>query len=129
MPDVVVLTAEAANTTPTLVWKLPPNIPSAVYHGVFTVRTTERSFLALAYNKERLRYDPGCMVPADHLAGEVEAYFEAARAQAYVHNWSVPNELLFIDNRRALHARNAIMSDVDRATRVLHRLVYRLEEE
>ncbi len=48
------------------------------------------------------------MSPSDSLAAEVVDYFAMQRSSAYVHEWSEPNQVLFIDNRWSLHARNAV---------------------
>jgi hypothetical protein len=119
-PEVIVLASEAPSETATVVshfdWS---SLPNAVRDGIFTVRGNGISFLSVAWSVEGVRYDPGCMVPSDYLARETRDFFVAARANATVHEWDTPNKLLFIDNRRTLHARNAV-SDPD--TRTIERL-------
>lgn len=124
MPDVVVLYALAPTLTATAVWKLGRDYPSALSNGVFTVRGNEGSFLAHALTDERLRFDPVCMSPADQLAKEARAFLDLARESAHTHEWVAAGTLLFIDNRRALHGRNAVHSPDDAASRTLERAVY-----
>lgn len=125
-PDIVVLHAQQPNETPTVVWKLDERFPSALSSGVFTVRGNEGSYLAHAYEGRRLRFDPVCMSPADYLAKEAQSYFQEARERAHEHEWLQRGTLLFIDNRRALHARNAVDDERDAASRVLEREIYTL---
>lgn len=127
MPDVIVLSAPSPSLTATVVWKLPASFPSSLRNGVFTVRGNDGAFLAHAFTNQRLRFDPGCMSPADHLATEAAAFLEGVRAEAHTHNWSQGGTLLFIDNRKTLHAREAVVDDEDSASRVIARAAYVLE--
>lgn len=127
MPDVIVLSAPNPSQTATVVWKLPISFPSSLRNGVFTVRGNEGAFLAHAFANQRLRFDPGCMSPADHLAKEAVAFFEDVRGEAHTHDWSQGGTLLFINNKKALHGREALVDDADSASRVIARAVYSLE--
>lgn len=127
MPDVIVLYAVQPNSTAKVVWKLNHDYPSALLTGVFTVRGNERSFLAHALVNQRLRFDPVCMSPADQLAKEAKAFLEDARADAHAHSWNSGETLLFIDNRTALHGREAVFDVADAESRVLERATYHLE--
>lgn len=127
-PDVVVLYSEEPNATPTLVWSLTTNEPSGslpefAYTGIFTVRNGRDSFLASAAEGARLRYDPVCMSPADPLARKAAAYFGGVRGNP--HAWDTPNKLLLINNRKCLHARDAV-AEGD-ASRALKRLTLKWE--
>jgi hypothetical protein len=112
-PDVVVLSALTPSPTGTLVVR--PQLPTAgaaadpYRQGVFTVRGGKKPFLSVIYDGRRLRFDPGCMSPSDSLARQGAESIEAHRPSAHLHVWDRPNLLLFIDNRRALHAREAVI--------------------
>lgn len=127
MPDVIVLYAADPTPTGTTIWKLSREYPSAIWNGVFTVRGNEGGFLAHAYANQRLRFDPGCMFPADQLAKEAKRFLEDAREGAHTHSWNVGKTLLFIDNRKALHGREAVADIVDAETRAVERAAYYLE--
>lgn len=128
-PDLIVLHSATPTPTGTAVWTpfgiAAGRLPDHVRVGVFSVRANGLSFLATAWEPPRLRYDPGCMAPADDQAKETRMFFDEARSLAHVHLWEEPDTLLFIDNRRALHAREAVTDDVD--TRQIDRLAFRLE--
>lgn len=125
-PDVIVLFAADPTTTATVIWKLRPNYPSSLSSGVFTVRARDNSFLTHALDTGRLRFDPGCMYPSDHLAREAQAYLTDAREHAHYHQWKDGGTLLFIDNKRALHAREAVTDADDAESRLLERASYSL---
>ncbi|MBX3089785.1 MAG: TauD/TfdA family dioxygenase [Cryobacterium sp.] len=127
MPDVVVLYSAHPNSTGTTIWKLGPEYPSAILSGVFTVRGNEGSFLAHAFANQRLRYDPVCMSPADQLAKEAKKFLGGTRENAHTHTWSDGKTLLFIDNRRALHGREAVADASDAQSRLIERVAYYLE--
>lgn len=124
MPDVIVLYASDPTPTPTKVWKLSRRYPSALRSGVFTVRGNGSSFLAHAVADGRLRFDPVCMSPADHLAKEAQAFLIDASEAAHVHHWDIGGLLLFVDNRTALHGRDAIADGADAQTRAIERATY-----
>ena len=128
-PDVVVLYSSAPTPTSTVVWSAVRSgrwtIPDPLRQGVFIVRGNGVSFLSSAYQDGRFRFDPGCMDPGDDYAREAVQFFEAARESAHTHRWEEPDQLLFIDNRTALHARDAITSDAE--TRNIERLAFRVE--
>lgn len=126
-PDIVVLYSAKPTNTSTLVWKLPIRTPSFLRSGVFTVNKLDGSFLTHAYENSRLRYDPGCMTPSDHLAKKVVSYFDAARSDAHIHQWSEDDTLLFIENNRALHARDALRTPEEQNTRHIQRMTFSLE--
>jgi len=129
-PDVVVLHSAAPSTTSTVVWtpalRGDNALPAAARDGIFTVRGNGESFLAVAHNQDRLRFDPVVMSPGDAFAHETVAYLDAARPRSEVHLWDEPDLLLFIDNRRALHARDRVL---DAETRSISRIVYQWGEK
>lgn len=127
MPDVIVLFAAAPSSTGTTIWKLDRDYPSAISNGVFTVRGNEGSFLAHAYANQRLRFDPVCMSPADQLAKEAKNFLENTREGAHTHAWSAGNTLLFIDNRKTLHGRDAVADTADVESRIIERAAFYLE--
>ena len=128
-PDVVVLHSPTVTPTSTVVWTPPrrgrAQLDSSSRHGIFTVRGNGESFLAVANDRGKLRFDPVVMSPGDAYARETAAYFERARATAEVHEWDEPNLLLFIDNRKALHAREEVL---DPETRSISRVAYQWGE-
>jgi hypothetical protein len=127
MPDVIVLCAADPTPTGTTIWRLGSEYPSAIRNGVFTVRGNDGGFLAHAYANQRLRFDPGCMFPADQLAKEAKRFLEDTREGAHTHTWNAEKTLLFIDNRNALHGREAVTDTVDAESRVIERAAYYLE--
>lgn len=123
-PDIIVLHAAEATPTATVVWRPSLNdLPLGVTWGLFTVRARGHSSLGPAWDGQRFVYDPGCMSPADHLAKEAATFFDANRAAATVHEWTAADQLLFIDNRRALHARNAVIDPERRVSRLALNIV------
>lgn len=127
MPDVIVLHASVPSPTGTAVWKLPSGFPSSLSSGVFAVHGNDGRFLAHAFADSRLRFDPVCMSPSDRLAKATVTFFEQARASAHLHRWDAGNTLLFIDNRRALHGREAVVQEDDAESRLIERATYLLE--
>lgn len=124
-PDIIMLGCASTSTTNTLVHAPNPwEIPDFVRTGLFTVGGGKGKFLASAFD-EGFRFDPVMMRPADHLARRTVAYFEAQRHLAHPHEWSTPNLLLFIDNKRCLHAREAVRGDS--ATRRVVRYAFKQE--
>jgi hypothetical protein len=128
-PDVVVLHAAQPTLTSTVVWapsyEAPNVLPVVAWHGVFTVRGNGDTFLASVWDRDGLRFDPVVMSPGDAFARETVEYLTQARPRAHVHEWDEPDLLLFIDNRRALHARDEVL---DPSTRSLSRLSYQWGE-
>lgn len=137
-PDVVLLYAEEPNETPTLLWTpeirgegqppLVPGRPSHAADGVFLVRSGNDRFLTTAYTDANgYRYDPGCMTPCDQRARSVVRHFQEAQTSALRHAWSLPNQVLVINNHNVLHARAAV-SEEDTG-RVLTRIAYRTRKQ
>jgi alpha-ketoglutarate-dependent taurine dioxygenase len=65
------------------------------------------------------------MIPGDAFARETVAYLDAARPRSKIHLWDEPDLLLFIDNRRTLHARDEVQ---DPDTRSIARIVFQWGE-
>jgi hypothetical protein len=118
-PDLIVMTTDEPNSTPTQLWSPwsnPANaplphvkLPEFVQHGVFLVNGGSDRFLATAYDSASgWRYDPGCMTPCDQRARDAVRYFEDAAENTHLHRWSEAHRVLVIDNRKALHARMAV---------------------
>ncbi len=125
-PDVILLACAATSATDTVIvapdaWRMP----EAVRTGVFTVQGPKGKFLASAYERA-FRFDPVVMRPSDQHARSTIDYFAAARITAHQHSWAEPDTLLFINNKRCLHARNAIHED-DAAPRRVIRYAFRTE--
>lgn len=125
-PDVIVLHSARPSPTATVLWPITASgPPDHVRFGVFTVHGNGVTFLASAYQEGRLRFDPVAMTPGDALAHQTVEFFDARRQEAHVHEWTEPDTLLFIDNRKTLHARNAV---VDADSRELTRLAFDFPE-
>lgn len=129
-PDLIVLWSEEPNLTSTLTWSARHSSDTFPYselrNGLFLVDAGRQQFLAHSYEHGAFRYDPGCMSPADARAKKAAEYFRSVIADAYKHDWTERNMLLFIDNKRALHARGAI-DEADRDSRQLVRLAFHTE--
>jgi hypothetical protein len=132
-PDVLVFIAKRPSATPTWLWR--PDFPrrrsgpltmspEALRHGMFLVRNGRDSFYAPVLSGSSYRYDPGCMTPCDARAREVQGYFEQQSSRASAHEWSAADQVLVVDNQRALHARSAVAEgDLDRElTRIAFRI-------
>lgn len=121
MPDIVILASETPSDTPTLL--CDPTPPTdAQLQGVFRVAGGRDTFYATAVNADGTwRYDPGCMTPADEHARRAADDFENLVSKTVRHEWTEPNTLLVIANRRILHAR---AEAVDSATRRVHRVAF-----
>ncbi|WP_157434503.1 MULTISPECIES: hypothetical protein [Actinoalloteichus] len=134
-PDFVVLHAEDPNDVATLLWSplnkktnsKYPVIPAPEYlqGGMFVVGGGAEKFLASAGAAGvRYRYDPGCMIPCDERARKVVRYFEEVAKDAYIHEWTKPQQFLLISNRTALHARADANNSSDR---IITRIAYQAE--
>lgn len=122
-PDVVLLLADTALRTPTLLWKPTARRPNYVVDGVFVVDEGTSSFLSSAYDYSRgWRFDPGCMRPCDQRARETVTYFENALDDVTAHEWSA-GDVVVLDNRHALHAR-AQVADGEEEDRVITRIAF-----
>lgn len=128
-PDFIALAAGHAHPVPTRLFApRPSNEPwESLSHGVFLVSSGRVRFHALAFQEERLRFDPCCMTACDQRSRRVVACFTGEVAGSATHNWSsdLP-EVLLIDNRRVLHAREAV-SPSD-PPRLLRRMAFRRVE-
>ena len=133
-PAVIVL--HSAHPTPTGTALRKPgskgphvqSLPESVREGIFTVRGNGIAFLAGASEGySRIRFDPVVMSPADAMARAAVEWFAEERAHALIHMWDKDDQLLFIDNHRMLHAREAVEHDVD--TRELSRLALNYSEK
>lgn len=128
-PHIVVLYAPTSNATPTLLWSPHESpsgpVPPSAHDGVFVVDGGRDRFYATAFTTESgLRYDPGCMTPADARSREAAAYFRQVVEVAHQHSWSMDGMLLLIDNRQALHARAAVAQGD--GNRQIQRVAYRI---
>lgn len=127
-PDIVVLQSPAGSLTGTALWA-PLEVTEAISvdawtNGLFIVSSGGRTCLAPALCAGQLRFDPGCMTPADNLARQVVTEAKAARATCHSFAWDAPGTTLFINNRHTLHARNAVTAREDRRiVRIAYRAV------
>jgi alpha-ketoglutarate-dependent taurine dioxygenase len=127
-PDVVAPASTAAHPVPTRIFRLEGD--DAPWHdlwnGVFRISTGRRMFLCEAVVERTLRFDPFCMTPCDSRAIRVAEFFVSSLAASVAHEWNNPQpEVLLIDNRRVLHAREAVPTDAP--PRRLQRVAFRVE--
>lgn len=110
-PDIVALASSGPHTTATRLWA--PHVSKAPWedfrHGLFRVSGGRTAFLAPAAEDDLIRFDPFCMAPCDGRARRVAAFVQSAFATGDRHEWSSDTpHVLMIDNRRVLHAREAV---------------------
>lgn len=111
-PSVVILEADGARLgDATLVWiadhaTATSAVKTALRQGVFTVGRGRSAFLAHALDTDgRVRFDPGCMRPADDLARRAAMWFDRMRDEATPFCWAREARCVVIDNTRCLHGR------------------------
>jgi hypothetical protein len=76
-------------------------------NGIFLVDGgAQNLFYASAYSGHYVRFDPGCMTPADARARRVCRLVRGTEPD-YVHRWGDPGKLLILDNHHVLHGRDA----------------------
>lgn len=136
-PDLVILAVAKPTPVPTLLWRHIDMVEGLseldedIRHGLFTIDDGKEVHLAPArtgWTKEtaRIRFDPGCMEPADSRARRVLKHFETALKSATQFEWTKPDQVLVIDNRNVLHARADSEHDPDRE---MQRLMLRLNQK
>src|SRR6476659_9755482 len=118
--------ATETSSTPTRIWNPWSSINPQDQHGMFVVRSGGDTFLAPAVAGRHLRYDPGCMTPADAAARRLHSTLHAPPSEA-VHDvqWTMRNQVLFLRNRTILHGR-AVVAGADNDRRI-ERVSYLLE--
>ncbi|MBX7451925.1 hypothetical protein GR927_28380 [Mycolicibacterium sp. 3033] len=118
-PDIILLSSATVSTVPTLLWHFRPHVDAGelvhdLHNGLFTVRAGKHSFLAPALDSGHVRYDPGCMDPADGRAQRVADFFVSKLEAAVPFSWETPGLTLAIANRRVLHAREDASNETER---------------
>ena len=121
-PDWVLLSSVIASAVPTFLWRFRPNVDGRelvhdLRNGLFTVRSGRSSFLAPALHDSLIRYDPGCMAPADGRAQRAASFFESKLTDAVPFFWDTPGLVLAIANRSVLHGRADASEETDRKLR------------
>lgn len=110
-PDLVALESGTSHRAATRLWVAGgSDIPwDDVRHGVFRVSDGMAVRFSVAAADNWLRYDPCCMTPMDERSRRAARFFESMYEDSMRHEWrrSTP-EVLLIDNRRTLHAREAV---------------------
>lgn len=110
-PDVVALASTRSHRVPTRIWTSSSAVApwDDLHHGVFRVSDGRVQHHRFAGESGLIRFDPCCMTPLDERSRSVVRFFNAAFDTADRHQWSrsVP-QVLLIDNRRTLHAREAV---------------------
>lgn len=120
-PDYIMMSCPHGSNVPTWLWRFDWHASSGrptqdLLNGLFTVRTGKASFLShpLTAGTTQLRYDPGCMSPADARAQRAADYLESRRTEATPFNWDKPGLVLMIANSRVLHCRGDASSEPNR---------------
>jgi hypothetical protein len=73
---------------------------------MFVVEPGGEPFLAQAITGGALRYDPGCMVPADAFARDIATALQNPPVDEVVDiNWDTPGKIVLLRNRVVLHGR------------------------
>ncbi len=110
-PDLVALASLYSHRASTRLWASNgANAPwDDLRHGVFRVSDGTVGRYRLAVDGDSIRFDACCMTPLDERSRRVVRFFRTALDTAYRHQWirNTP-EVLLIDNRRTLHAREAV---------------------
>lgn len=139
-PDIILLSSLELSSTDTVIYVPPrehgqwtfdengkpsvqPGLPEHIRQGIFTVHGNEGKFLAPAYQNGRMRFDPVVMSAGDAHARATIKFFESAQTEAVNHKWDRPELLLFVDNRRVLHARAKVADDA--VSRRVNRYAFR----
>lgn len=118
-PDIIILTSELPNVTPTRLWSLSagmrasdPGFPfEAFANGMFLVTGQRDNFLSPCLVQGNLRFDPGCMKACDERALRVVSYLSTAISESIEHEWTTREGILMLDNRKTLHSRAAVHHD------------------
>lgn len=119
-PDFLVFVSERPSSTPT--WVCHVHGHDVPWHnlrsGMFLVGVGPSAFFAPALEGQgpsrRLRFDTGCMTPCDARA-RAATEFLSDTTSATRFEWTVPGQVLVVDNSRTLHGRGQVDdSDLDR---------------
>lgn len=114
-PDVIVIASTGPTRTATRILDVARStrvLKDALMNGVFSVTSGPDRFYTTAATAEGLRYDPGCMTACDQRSRIVAEYFSTEFESAHRHEWTVPDgQLLILNNRQTLHAREAVHAD------------------
>jgi alpha-ketoglutarate-dependent taurine dioxygenase len=128
-PDVVALAAASSHRAATRLWASHgADAPwDDLRHGVFRVSDGRAHRHRFAADGDSIRFDPCCMTPLDARSRRVTGFFQRALKQSDRHQWAGDGpEVLLIDNRRTLHAREAV--DPADPPRHLARIAFQLPE-
>jgi hypothetical protein len=128
-PDVVAFASTCSHRASTRLWTSNgANAPwDDLRHGVFRVSDGTVRRLRFAGDGNSIRFDPCCMIPLDGRSRRVVRFFRTAFETAYRHQWSRNTpEVVLIDNRRTLHAREVV--DSADPPRHLTRIAFRRPE-
>jgi len=128
-PDIVALASTCSHRASTRLWTSSgANTPwDELHQGVFRVSDGMVHRYRFAGDGDSIGFDPCCMTPMDESSRRVVRFFMSAYETAYRHQWSrYTPEVLLIDNRRTLHAREAV--DPADPPRHLIRIAFRRPE-
>jgi len=125
-PHVIALESTRAQSAGTRLWSANcSDVPwGDLRHGIFRVSDGRSWWHALAADNGAIRFDPCCMIALDERARRAVRFFASIRKSGQRHEWRADApEVLLIDNRRALHAREAV--DPADPERHLRRIAFR----
>lgn len=129
-PDVVALASACSHRAATRLWT-PRGADTPwedIRHGVFRVSDGMASRYRSAGGRNWVRFDSCCMSPMDERSRRVVHFFRMAYKTSSRHQWSHNSpEVLLMDNRRTLHAREPV--DPAGPPRHLTRIAFRRPEE
>lgn len=127
-PDIVALASSCSHRASTRLWtSYGANAPwDELHHGVFRVSDGMVRRHRFAGEGDSIGFDPCCMTPLDERSRRVVRFFMTAYETAYRHQWHNIPEVLLINNRRTLHAREEV--DPADPPRHLTRIAFRRPE-
>lgn len=111
VPDYLVLWCTTTSPTTTRIWNPKQDVWRYDCTGLFLLRSgTDARFVRAAEGRE-LRFDPGCMQPADGVARALAQYLlDPPPGEVSQVSWDTPGRIVVIRNREVLHGRSAVVA-------------------
>ncbi|OKX82253.1 hypothetical protein AUO95_06270 [Corynebacterium glutamicum] len=96
--------------------------------GIFVINSGQERWLGSGWDDQGIRFDPGCMAPADAFARQFStAIQDSPEEEVESISWDKPGKVLLLRNRRVLHGRAAVAAgDIDRC---LQRIAFKGESQ